>query len=59
MDAIAKKIRDREYRNKLACIHYPEVGVIEIKLFGCRVMRIRFPPGTPIQFFFNDSDPAA
>lgn len=59
MDAKAKKIRDREYHNKLACIHYPEAGVIEIKLFGCRLMRIRFPPDTPIQFFFDDSNPAA
>lgn len=38
MEAKAKKIRDREYRNKLACIYYPETGVIEVKLFGRRLM---------------------
>ncbi len=52
----AQKIKDVAFRNKLACIYYPETGVIEIKLFGCRLMRIRFPPGTPIQFSFRDSD---
>lgn len=59
MKAKFQEVRDREYRNKLACIYYPESGVVEIKLFGCRIMRIRFPPGTPIQFIFDDSEPAA
>jgi len=59
MDTKAKKIRDHKYRNKLACIYYPEAGVIEIKLFGCRLLRIQFPPGIPIKFIFADSEPTA
>lgn len=53
------KIRDRKFHNKLACIYYPEAGVIEIKLFGCRLLRIKFPPNTPIKFILTDSKPVA
>lgn len=51
-----KEVRNTKFRNKLAGIHYPEAGVIEIKLFGCRLMRIQFPPNTPIKISFRDSD---
>lgn len=53
------KIRDHKYHNKLACIYYPEDEVVEIKLFGCWLLRIHFPSGTPIEFIFGDSEPAA
>lgn len=53
------KIHDSKYHNKLACIYYPEDGVVEIKLFGCRLLRIHFPPGTPVEFICSDSDSAA
>lgn len=53
------KIRDHKYHNKLACIYYPEAGVIEIKLFGCRIMQIQFPSSIPVEFSFTDSKPAA
>lgn len=56
---MGKKIRDHKFHNKLACIYYPEAGAIEIKLFGCRLLRILFPPDTPIDFIFSDSEPAA
>ena len=59
MDAKFQEVRDRRYRNKLACIYCPEAGVVEIKLFGCRLLRIRFPPDTPVEFIFSDSESAA
>lgn len=52
----AQKIKDIAFRNKLAGIYYPEAGVIEIKLFGCRLLRIQFPPNTPIKISFCDSN---
>lgn len=55
MNVKQKEIRDHKYHNKLACIYDPENGVIEIKLFRCRILRIRFPTGTPIEFKFDDS----
>lgn len=48
-------IKDLAYHSKVACHYYPEEGAIEIKLFGCRIMRITFPKGTPIYFAFFDA----
>lgn len=59
MNTNIQKIRDIAFRNKLACIYYPETGIIEIKLFGCRLLRIHFPPGTKIDFAFDDSNSIA
>ncbi len=56
MNTNIKEVRDTKSRNKLAGIHYPEAVVIEIKLFGCRLMRIKFPPNTPVELSFCDSD---
>ena len=44
--------------NRLLGIYYAENGIFESKQKG-RVMRIHFPPGTPIEFIFSDNDPAA
>lgn len=55
MSAKMKEVRDLEYRNKLACFYDAEAGVIEIKLFGCRLMRIKLPPNTMPRFEFSDN----
>lgn len=56
MNTNIKEIRDTKFRNKMAGIYFPEAGVIEIKLFGCRLLRIQFPPNTPIKISFCNSD---
>lgn len=56
MNTNIKEVRDTKFRNKLAGIYDPEAGVVEIKLFGCRLMQIKFPPNTPIEFRFCDSN---
>lgn len=51
-----KRIEDPK-TNRLLGIYYEESGIFESKQKG-RVMRIRFPPGTPIEFIFSDNEPA-
>lgn len=52
----------QEVRNpkthRLLGIYYLEEGIYETKQKG-RIMRIQFPPGTPIEFTFINSEPAA
>lgn len=57
MDASFKEIRDPE-THRLLGVYRQEDGIFESRQKG-RVMRIRFPPGTPIEFIFGDSEPAA
>lgn len=57
MDAIFKEVRDPE-THRLLGIYYQEDGVFESRQKG-RIMHIQFPPGTPIEFIFADSEPAA
>ena len=57
MDAIFKEVRDPE-THRLFGIYRQEDGIFESKQKG-RVIRIQFPPGTPIEFIFTDSGPAA
>ncbi len=57
MDTNAQEIRDPK-THRLSGIYYQEEGIYESRLKG-RVIGIRFPPGTPIEFFFDDTEPAA
>ena len=57
MKARFQEVRDpKTYR--LLGVYCQEDGVFESRQKG-RIMRIQFPPGTPIQFIFDDSEPAA
>lgn len=57
MKTNAQEIRDPE-THRLLGIYYQKEGIYEARQKG-RIMRIRFPPNTPIEFFFDDSEPAA
>ena len=57
MNANFEEIRDPQ-THRLLGIYCQEEGIFESKQKG-RVMRIRFPPGTPIEFIFTDSETAA
>ena len=57
MNTHAQEIRDPE-THRLLGIYRQEDGIFESRQKG-RVMRIRFPPDTPIEFIFSDSEPAA
>ncbi len=57
MNTRFQEIRDPKTRRLLG-IYFQEDGIFESRQKG-RVMRIRFPPGTPIKFIFSDSEPAA
>ena len=57
MNAKIQEIRDPK-THRLLGIYYQEEGIYEVKQKG-RVMRIRFPPDTPIEFLFTDSETAA
>lgn len=57
MDTNAQEIRDPK-THRLQGIYRQEDGIFEIRGKG-RVMRIQLPPGTPIEFFFDDGEPAA
>lgn len=57
MEVRAQEIRDPK-TGRLLGIFYPENSVFEMLVKG-RIMRIRFPPNTPLQFDFDDSKPAA
>lgn len=52
-----KEIRDPK-TNRLLGIYCQENGIFESRQKG-RTMRIELPPGTPIEFIFSDSKPAA
>ena len=57
MNTKSKEIRDPE-THRLLGIYRQEDGIFESRQKG-RVMRIHFPPGTPIEFIFSDNDPVA
>lgn len=57
MDAKFQEVRDPK-TNRLSCKCCKKDGIIEIRQKG-RTMQIKVPPGTTIEFIFNDSDPAA
>lgn len=57
MDTRFKEIRDPK-THRLLGIYYQEDGIFESRQKG-RVMRIHFPPGTPIEVIFDDIEPAA
>ena len=57
MDTRFKEIRDPK-THRLLGIYCQEDGIFESRQKG-RVMRIRFPPGTPIEVIFDDIEPAA
>lgn len=54
MNTNTQEIRDPE-TNRLLGIYCRGKGVFEVKQKG-RVLQIRFPPDTPVQFSFRDSD---
>lgn len=57
MNASSEEIRDpKTHRLFLTCCE--EDGIIQIKQKN-RTMQIKVPPGTPIEFIFDDNDPAA
>lgn len=57
MNIEIKEVRDPK-THRLQGIYCQEDGIFESKQKG-RIMRIQFPPGTPIEFFFDDGEPAA
>ncbi len=57
MNTRFQEIRDPK-THRLLGIYCQEDGIFESRQKG-RVMRIHFPPGTPIEFIFSDSEPAA
>lgn len=57
MEAKFQEVRDPK-THRLLGVYCQEDGVFESRQKG-RIMRIRFPPGTPLQFIFADSEPAA
>ncbi len=57
MDTNAQEIRDPE-THRLLGIYYQKEGIYKVKLKG-RIMQMRFPPDTPIEFVFTDSGTAA
>lgn len=57
MNVEIKEVRDPK-THRLLGIYRQEDGIFESKQKG-RIMRIQFPSGTPIEFFFDDGDPAA
>ena len=57
MNTNFKEVRD-PVTHRLLGIYRQEDGIFESRQKG-RVMRIQFPPGTPFQFVFTDSEPAA
>lgn len=57
MEAIFQEVRDPK-TNRLFGVYCQEHGIFEIRQKG-RVMRIHFPPGTPIQYIFDDIKYAA
>lgn len=57
MDANFKEVRDPK-THRLQGIYRQEDGIFESKQKG-RIMRIQFPPGTPIEFLFADSEPVS
>ena len=57
MNVKIKEVRDPK-THRLQGIYRQEDGIFENKQKG-RIMRIQFPPGTPIKFFFDDGEPAA
>ncbi len=57
MKANPQEIRDPK-THRLLGVYRQEDGIFETRQKG-RTMRIRFPPDTPIQFIFADSEPAA
>lgn len=57
MNGKIQEIRDPK-THRLLGIYYQEEGIYESMQKG-RVMRMKVPPGTPIEFFFDDTEPAA
>lgn len=57
MDTRFKEIRDPK-THRLLGMYCEGTGIFEIRQKG-RIMRIHFPPGTPIEIIFGDSDPTA
>ena len=57
MNVEIKEVRDPK-THRLQGIYRQEDGIFESRQKG-RIMRIQFPPGTPIEFIFADSEPAA
>lgn len=57
MNAKIQEIRDPK-THRLFGIYYQEKGIYEVKLKE-RGMKIKVPPGTPIEFVFTDSETAA
>lgn len=56
MNVKIKEVRDPK-THRLLGVYYQEDGVFESKQKG-RIMRLRFPPGTPIEFIFDDNEAA-
>lgn len=57
MEVRFQEVRDPK-THRLLGVYCQEDGVFESRQKG-RIMRICFPPGTPIQFICVDSEPAA
>ena len=57
MKAKFQEVRDPK-THRLWGVYCQEAGILESRQKG-RIMRIHFPPGTPIQFIFPDSELAA
>jgi len=57
MKARFQEVRDPK-THRLLGVYCQEDGFFESRQKG-RLLRIQFPPGTPLQFIFADSEPAA
>jgi len=57
MEAKFQEVRDPK-THRLSGVYCQEDGIFESRQKG-RILRIQFPPGTPLQFIFADSEPAA
>lgn len=57
MKARFQEVRDPK-THRLLGMYCQEAGIFEIRQKG-RIIRIHFPPGTPLQFICVDSEPAA
>jgi len=57
MNTRYQEIRDPK-THRLLGIYCQEDGIFESKQKG-RTMRLQFPPGTPIEVIYSDSEPAA